>query len=340
VAEVRHDYKTLLSWTHSGALAEDATAYSPVVNFGDDEGFQIDTIELFAPYAGANIENVLVQLLIAGETVDTVFIDSRMGAPFARGYPTLALKLGARKSVSPLENTCLKGKTSLQAKAMGLLGGVTGDFTVRLKGDYFKKDAALVDFFGTTFAPDPVTVLDAIRQKMVTVARPTPVSLDNLSNFAGGAHKAAKPRVMPYIRFARNFAATVINTEFRMRQELGNVKYEWSNMSWDLNAKEALIFEAIGVEPDTAQHLKSVWLELGGVEYPKDRWDCRYPFNELPIGGPASGGIINYQGPRILEKKYLSTGELAEVRAIDDGTSIPNSDPFLIALWAKRIELA
>ncbi|GAH80871.1 unnamed protein product, partial [marine sediment metagenome] len=170
--------------------------------------------------------------------------------------------------------------------------------------------------------------------------RPTPVSLDTFTNFCAGNAKADKPRVMPYIRFARNYAATTINTEYRMSHELGNTKYEWENMSWDLKAKEALILEAIGVEPDANQRLKEVWVELGGVEYPIDRWDCRYQFNELPIGGPADGGIINYQGPRILEKKYLTTEELAEIRVIDNGTSIPVASPFLIALWAKRVELA
>lgn len=315
-------------------------ASSPVVNFGDDEVFQADTVEIFAPYTGAALENVLIQLLVDGAEVDTLYLDSRMGAPFARGYPVTALKLGNRLSVNPLENTCIKGKDKLQVKATGLIGGVTGDFTVRVKGDYFKKNAALTDFFGPTFAPAVYTVMDGLRGKMITVNRPTPVNLDNFTNFCAGSPRADKPRVMPYLRFARNYAATVINTEYRVRHETNQTKYAWENMSWDLSAKEALILEAIGVEPDTAQHLKNLWVELGGVEYPKDRWDCRYQFNELPIGGPADGGIINYQGPRILEKKYLTYGELTEIRVIDDGTSIPAADPFLIALWAKRIELA
>ena len=340
MADERHSYKTLLNYTHTGALVEDAVASSPVVNFGDDEAFQIDTVELFPPYTGATLENVMIQLIVDGESVDTVYIDSRMGAPYARGYPVLALKLGNRLSLNPLENTCIKGDDKLQVKATGLIGGVTGDFTTRVKGDYYKKNAALTDFFGPTFAPNTYTVIDGLRGKEISISRPSPVSLDNFTNFCGGNARAEKPRVMPYLRFARNFSATVVNTEFRMSHELGNTKYAWENMSWDLKANEALILEAIGVEPDVNQRLKELWVELGGVEYPKDRWDCRYQFNELPIGGPASGGIINYQGPRILEKRYLTYGELAEIRVIDNGTSIPAASPFLIALWAKRIELA
>lgn len=315
-------------------------ASSPVVDFGDDECFQVDKVEIFPPYAGPALENVLTQLIVDGDTLDTLHLESRMGAPFARGYSTLALELGKRTSIHPLENTCIKGKTKLQVKATGLLGGVTGDFTVRLKGDYFKKDEALTDFFGPTFAPGVYNVVDGLRGKSITFTRPVAVGLDKWTNFTAGAPKADRPRVMPYVRFARNYAATTINTEFRMRHELANTKYEWENMSWDLGSKEALILEALGIEPDVNQRLKEIWFELGGVEYPKDRFDCRAPFNELPIGGPPDGGIINYQGPRILEKRFLTTGELAEVRAIDNGVSIPAVNPFLIALWAKRIELA
>lgn len=340
MADERQSYKTLLSYTHTGDLNEDAVDSSSVVNFGDDECFQADKVEIFPPYDGSDIENVLIQLLVDGAEIDTLYLDSRMGAPFARGYPLLAFPLGKRLSVNPFENTCIKGDDKLQVKATGLIGGVTGNFTVRVKGDYFKKDSALTDFFGPTFAPEAYTVMDGLRGKTITVDRPTPVSLDTFTNFCAGNPRADKPRVMPYIRFARNYAATVVNTEYRVQHESGNTKYAWENLSWDLKEKEALILEAIGVEPDTAHHLKELWVELGGVEYPIDRWDCRYQFNELPIGGPASGGIINYQGPRLLEKKYLTYGELAEIRIIDDGTSIPVADPFLIALWAKRIELA
>lgn len=334
-----HSYKTLLAWTHTGALAADATASSQVELFGDDEAYQIHKAEIFAPYAGPLIENVLIEILMNGDVVDTIKLDSRMGPPFAIGYPTKIVTFGDRKSVNPLENTCLKGRTKLQVRAMGLLGGVTGDFSVRLSGDYFKKDEALVDLLGPTFAPDPITVVDVLRGKSVSFSRPVPISLANWTNMTAGAHKASKPRVMPYIRFARNYAATVVNTEFRLRHEDGNTKYDWESMSWDLDAQTALIFEALGVEPDSNQRLKNIWFEFGGVEYPKDRYDARYAFNELPMGAPASGGIIQYQGPRILEKKFMATNELAEVRALDNGVSIPAANPFLVALWAKLIEL-
>ncbi|GAJ01385.1 unnamed protein product, partial [marine sediment metagenome] len=203
MADERQSYKTLLSYTHEGDLNEDAVASSPVVNFGNDEVFQADTVEIFAPYLGVNLENVLITLIVDGAEIDTLYLDSRMGAPFARGYPVLAFKLGKRLSVNPFENTCIKGKDKLQVKATGLIGDVTGDFTVRVKGDYFKKDAALTDFFGPTFAPEAYTVMDGLRGKSITVDRPTPVSLDTFTNFCAGNPRADKPRVMPYIRFAR-----------------------------------------------------------------------------------------------------------------------------------------
>ncbi|GAJ13720.1 unnamed protein product [marine sediment metagenome] len=128
-----HKYGILNEYTHTvaiGAQAVNAVEVSAVTRFGDDECFQIDKIEIFPPYTPApanEIENILVQLIIDGTSVDCVYLDSRMATPYAIGTPPFkpsCYLFGDRKSVNPFENFCLKGKQSIQIRTMGLLGSL------------------------------------------------------------------------------------------------------------------------------------------------------------------------------------------------------------------------
>lgn len=351
-----HKYGILCEYTHTpaiGAQAVNAVERSATTRFGDDECFQIDKIEIFPPVdvAPFPIENILVQLVIDGTSIDCIFLDSRMATPYAVGIPPFkpsCLLFGDRKSVDPFLNFCLKGKTSLQIRTMGLLGGVaaTSSYYIRVSGDWFKTDDALTSHFGPVFNPSPVTVVDMVRDRRVTVHRPLPINLDNWTNLAGGCPSAAKPRVIPWINFARNLKATTPNTEYPLDIAPGNVLYEWENMSWALDNKTFILNDYVGVWPDeTGQHLRTVWWEYGGVEYPQPfipptRWDTRFNFNELPLGMPPHSGILSYHGPRPVDRKLLGTKEIMEARILDDGTAIKNIrlDNVLFAQWSRKVE--
>lgn len=352
-----HKYGILSEYTHAAGVAQanNAVERGGVTYFGDDEAFQIDKIEVFPPVGAMPfpIENILVQLIVDNDTIDTIFLDSRMANPYAVGTPPFkpsCYMFGERKSTNPLENYCLKGRKSLQIKTMGLIGGVaiTSSYYVRVSGDWFKTDDALRNFFGPTFNPVPVTVEDGVRDRRVTVFRPIPISLDNWLNLSGGCHRSAKPRVLPWVNFCRNAVDTTPNTEMPLDLRPGNVTYEWENMHWDLDSQTYIINDYIGVWPDeVGQHLRTVWWEYGGVEYPQPiiptgvpRWDTRFNFNELPPGMPPHSGILNFHGPRQVDRKLLGTKEIMELRMMDDGTAVHHTaaDHVFLAQWSRKIE--
>lgn len=350
-----HKYGILSEYTHTpaiGAQAVNGVERSAVSYFGDDECFQINKIEIFPPYDPTNqIENILVQLVIDGTSIDDIFLDSRMATPYAIGTPPFmpsCLLFGDRKSVDPTENYCLKGRHDLQIRTQGLLGGVaaTSSYYIRVSGDWFKTDDALRSFFGPTFNPTPVTIEDTVRDRRVTIFRPVPINIDNWLNLSGGCPSATKPRVLPWINFARNARVTTPNTEYALDLRPGNVTYEWENMHWDLDSKNFIINDYVGIWPDeTGQHLRTAWWEYGNIEYPQPfipptRWDTRFNFNELPLGMPPTGGILSFHGPRPVDRKLLGTNEIMEARILDDGAAVQNAfrNSVLFAQWSRKIE--
>ena len=141
-----HKYGILSEYTHAAAVAQpvDGIERSAVTYFGDDEAFQIDKIEIFPPVGPMPfpIENILVQLVVDNNAIDTVFLDSRMATPYAVGTPPFkpsCYLFGDRKSTNPLENYCIKGRKSLQIRTQGLIGGVsaTSSYYIRVSGDWF-----------------------------------------------------------------------------------------------------------------------------------------------------------------------------------------------------------
>ena len=353
-----HKYGILSEYTHAAgvaAQAANAVERGAIKNFGQDEAFQIDKIEVFPPVGVAPfpIENLLVQIIVDGGQIDNICLDSRMATPFSIGTPPFkpsCLLFGNRKSVNPLENFCIKGRKSLQIITMGLIGGVaiTSAYYVRVSGDWFKTDDALIDFFGPTFNPSPVTIQDGLRDRSVTVFRPLPINLDNWLNLSGGCTKSAKPRVLPWINFARNRNATTPNTKYSLDATPGNVTYAWENMHQDLDDKTYIINDYVGVQPDlVGQRLLSTWWEYGGEPYPGPiepagirRWDTRFNFNELPVGASPELGILSFHGPREVDRKVLGTNEIMDAMILDNGAAINNvaGDLALFAQWSRKIE--
>ncbi|GAJ21131.1 unnamed protein product, partial [marine sediment metagenome] len=142
-----HKYGILAEYAHTpaiGAQAVNTVERSATTRFGADECFQIDKIEIFPPIdlAPFPIENIDVQLIVDGVSLDCIHLDSRMASPYAIGVPSgkpSCFLFGDRKSVNPHENFCIKGKTSLQIRTMGMLGGVaaTSSYYIRVSGDWF-----------------------------------------------------------------------------------------------------------------------------------------------------------------------------------------------------------
>jgi len=322
-------YKTLTEFFHTGTQAEDAVRTGSVVTYGVNEGYQLHRVEVFPPHdATGDIENLRVCAVVDGEEVALVNIDGRFGAPYHQASQHISIELGDRLSNDPLKNTCLKGVKRLQIKTYGGIGGVTGDYFIRFKGDYFKDDDAVRAMFGPTFGPIPAVWDDPIKARKLTVHKPVPSTIANLADMSG-APKASLPRVMPCVNFAFNKVATTANTPYPL--EADKVTKDHMIMKWDFAEDEALIVTHLGCIPhDNSRYL---WVEIAGVEYPKDRWDVRYRRNELPIGTYLQGLPI-----RRLEQPLLVWNELGIVYIQDNGTTIP-ANGMMVGLLGKKVEL-
>lgn len=327
----RLDYGLLLEHDHTGALAADAVDTSTVETFGTDEGYQIDQVWVYPPFsAGGALENLTVQLVIDGESIDLIHLHSSNYPPYMSNSKWIGIPLGIHNSNNPIENTCLKGKTKLQVKCTGGSGSITGDYKVKLFGDYFKEDAAVRRVLGGMFNPVPATFYDFQRNKSVSISRPVGCSIDNLTEMSGGAIKAPKPRVLPYVAFAWNKAATTANEEYNYSLDEQNVDKAWEDMKWDFDKSEALLITHLAAGEVT--NSKELWIEIADLEYPKAHFDIRQFTNELPFS--------NFDTEQPLRKyNLLIHDEKAILKVKDDGTSV-TADTLLVGIWGKKFELS
>ncbi len=326
----RLDYGTLLEHDHTGALAADAVDNSTVETFGTDEGFQIAEVWIYPPFSGGGaLENLTVQLAIDGEVFDLMHLHSSNYPPYLSNSKWIGIPLGDHQSNDPIKNTCLKGKNKLQVRCIGGSGGITGDYKVKLLGDYFKEDAAVKRLLGSIFNPVPSTFYDFQRNKSVIVNRPVSCSIANLTEMSGGAIKAPKPRVVPYISFAWNKAATTANQEYNYALGEQHVDKDWEDFEWDLDTTEAILIT--GLTAKEVANSKELWVEIADLEYPRNHFDIRQYTNELPFS--------NFD--TIAPRKYnlLIHDEKGVLKVKDNGTSI-TANTLLVGVFGKKFELS
>ena len=327
----RLDYGLLLEHDHTGALAADAVDTSTVETFGTDEGYQVDKVWIYPPFdVGGALENLTVQIAIDGESIDLVHIHSSNYPPYLGNSKWIGIPLGIHNSNNPIENTCLKGKHKLQVKCIGGQGGITGDYKVKLSGDYFKEDSAVVRLLGSIFNPVPATFFDVQRNKSVAINRPVGCSIDNLTEMSGGAIKAPKPRILPYVTFAWNAQATTANQEYNYSLDEQNVGKDWEDMKWDFDRTEALLITHLAA--NEVANSKELWIEVADLEYTRNHFDIREFTNELPFSN-----FDTEQPPR--KYNLLLHDEKAILKVKDTG-AIVAANTLLVGIWGKKFELS
>lgn len=327
----RLDYGLLLEHDHTGALAADAVDSSTVETFGTDEGYQVDQIWVYPPFsAGGALENLTIQVVVDGESLDLLHIHSSNYPPYASNSKWIPIPLGIHNSNNPIENTCLKGKNKLQVKCIGGSGAITGDYKVKLFGDYFKEDAAVRRLLGSTFNPVPATFYDFQRNKSVTVNRPVACSIANLTEMSGGAIKSPKPRVLPYVAFAWNLLATTANQEYSYALNEQKVSKDWEDFEWNFDKTEALLITHLAAKEVT--NSKELWIEIADLEYPREHFDIRQYTNELPFSN------FDTESP-VRKYNLLLHDEKGVLKVKDDGTSV-TLNTLLVGVWGKKFELS
>lgn len=306
---MKYDYRLLLRYQHTGSISENSTVQSDVVNFGNDEAAQIHMIEIIPPMNGATVENVFIRPVIDSNEYPNVFLHS------------LARKVifGDHRSLDPLANPCPKIGNSLSIQAIGGPGGVTGDFEVRVWGDYFNGDDALQQFFGGTAfnnVPTPQEEgSDPFRGKFMTVHHPVELKIANFSSLPGGGAKADKPNVMPVYIYNFNKNATTANEEYPFTS--ANVWRNQFPLYWNINTqKEALIIDRIGANVEA--NGKYVGIKVGNDYYPASNFYVAGNYNEIPLNPDTT----TVESLNLLHRAVIVNNEIGEIFLKDNGTSV------------------
>ena len=315
----KYDYRVLLRFMHSGAIAENSTVQSDVVKVGNDEALQIHRIEILPPVNGGVTENMFVRLIIDDNEYPKIFLHST-----ARN-----IILGDHKSTDPLANTCPKAKKSLSVEVIGGPDGVTQDFEIRIWGDYFKGDDSLKNFFGSTiFNSTPAVIQDPFREKVISVRHPVPLTIGNFASLPGGGPSADKPNVFPIVIYNFNKSATTPNMEYAMSSE--NVLRSQFPMYWNLDANEAVVIDRIGANVEA--NGKYVGIKVGNDYYPVNNFYVADPYNEIPLNPDTTTA----ESLNLLHRSVLINNELGGVFIIDNGTAI-DANNALVGVLGKYV---
>jgi len=317
----KYDYRAILRFKHSGDIAENQTVTSNVVTIGNDEALQIHKIEITPPMNSGNMENMFVRLVIDGNQYPFVYLHSSATKTI----------LGDHKSTNPLLNTCPKARKSVAIEVIGGPGGVTGDFEIRVWGDYFKGDDALRTFFGATvFNNTPAVVNDNFRGKTISVLHPVPISIANFASFPGGGPSADKPNVFPIAIYNFNNQDTTPNMEYVLSNT--NVSNMQFPMFWNLDTTEAVVIDRIGALIDS--NGKYVGIKVGNDYYPVGNFEVDSVYNDIPLNADTT----TVPSLTELTRKVIITNELGGLFVQDDGTAI-SAEGALVAVLGKYIYL-
>ena len=321
----KYDYRVLLRFKHSGSIVENGTVTSDEVSFGNDEAAQVHAIEIIPPTSGGSIENVFIRLVIDGNEYDKVFLHS-----LAR-----YVIFGDHRSTDPLANPCPKVGKNLAIRAIGGPGGVTGDFEVRVWGDYFNGDDALKNFFGASVFNNvptpPAEGSDPFRGKYVSVHHPVELKISSFASLPGGGARSDRPNVMPVYIYNFNKNATTPNAQYPLSKD--NVWNSQFPLYWDLGTDEAVILDRIGANVEA--NGKYVGIKVGSDYYPNSNFYVANPYNEIPLNPDTT----TVESLNLLKRAVLMQNEIGEVFLIDNGTAISALDA-LVGVKGRYIQLS
>ena len=312
---MKYDYRVLLRYKHTGSISENSVELSKEFVLGNNAVAQIHKIEIIPPTNGGQIENVFIRLVIDGNEYPNIFLHS-----LARN-----VILGDHLSTDPMKNTCPKVGDSIALKIIGGPGGVTGDFEVRVWGDYFVGDDTLTNFFGATVFNNMTTPreegADLFRNIYVSVHNPTPITTASFTSLPGGGANANKPNVMPMYIYNFNNVATTVNEEFDFSKT--NVWSVQFPMYWNLKGDSAIILDRIGANVKSNGNI--VGIKVGTIEYPESNYYVVPPYNEIPL----NQGLSVLESLNVINRAVIIENSIGTVFMKDNGHSIPVQDALI-----------
>ena len=295
-------------------------------------GVGLDLLYVFPVIDGAGIEEYV---LFPGRYEWNI-------QPFPRnciGASPVPLQLGT-PGESMLLNTTLKAIDSIGIRAFAGSSAVTASFRIQVYGVLYNGDEALRSVYGDRVYGEGASeeLYDAARDASLTVTKPAvDVAVDNFDMFVGGVRQQ-KPIVMPFVRFARNKAATTANTLYEFDRTAGQAE-TWENLYFDFDEREALFLRYLGVR--TVDHLKYLGVKIGDRVYPKPNMFRVDTMNTMHFGLAypylASDIPLFFPLPR-LERGYLIHNIKGRVVVQDDGTSV-SANNIVVATAGIRVSL-
>ena len=242
--------------------------------------------------------------------------------------------ISARKAPSAeqlLRATCPKFNESLAVVAWAGDSDVNADFKIRLWCMIYPTEQLA--------AIRPLEALpgiaDIARQRTIPLAKAAmSVTYQNWRKLPGGQMQEGV-KIYPFMRFARNHAATTQNFPYSFQIRLGNVPGDapWQELYFDLSEeRNCLIWKGLGVRVDGLAHLYKTYLNIAGFDHPKGGIFTERDQNPLHYGHifPAAPATEYYfkSIPKLAMPHYIYN-EIGEAVILDDGTAIAANEVVL-----------
>ena len=351
-----HELRVLCDYLHTGAQALNTWVRpTPLAVLGEleaNERGEVVYAEIFSPVTGGGVEEELKKIIIVvdGEELSPYIALSGirgtvMAPPKDRIWAGRLYSFGTPMSSHPLLSTTIKYKQNITVNCLvGATTAITQNYRVRLWG-YVYKDTELPQVFGTMRFP--AELRDKARGRVLPLNKsPIIVTGDSWLTLPGGKDQAI-PKINPFIRYAANLLATDgMQGDYQLRFSTQNVAESDENMYWELDEKDALFIQGLGIKANT--NLARTGFRIAGDYHPKgpstrtSLFPTTVGINELNFGHMAPFAPVAhpyYAAIPLLARPYLIWNEIGMVVIRDDGVAAVAINGVTVAVTGIRLEM-
>jgi hypothetical protein len=260
----------------------------------------------------------------------------RYGQIIWLGQPPYTQETGP---AAPLDNTAPKFINSVSVNCYAGNTAITTDYTVEVWGWVY--DSVKLASLMPTYGGANITMTDESTGATFTVVVPT---ISAAGDWRGAwTSLPAGPQqgggngtpIYPFLRRARNANPTTVNTayipEYQNSSQSPAVEHAHDNLYFQLNARQALLITAWGVNGPLAPNSGGYDLYAAWIDTPSEAGHPRHPRGGRPAQyqdsttrfGLLAGASDRYAGIPQLDTPVLVTNETAYLTFVDNGVSIP-----------------
>lgn len=242
----------------------------------------------------------------------------------------------------PLRNTAPKFIDNISINAWAGATAITADYTVDIYG--WRYNSVTLAGRMPQYGGQQIEVPDLVSGKTFNVIVPT---VDAAGDWRGawtslpGGPQQGNGHGTPihkFVRRARNSNATTVNEiyipQYQNSSSSPAVARAEDNLYFKLNARQALLIEAWGVNGPLAPNSGGYDLNAAWIATPGEQNHQRHPRGGRPAGyqlgttrfGLIRGATDRYAGVPQLDSPVLLTEETGYLTFVDNGTSVPKNN--------------